>query len=240
MKNILKINIFFYFLLIISILIGKFKMFIFLTLITLFHEIGHIITGLLFNYKIEKIIILPIGSLTIFNKKINTNILEELLVTIMGPLFQVMLFFFIKQDIYLRYNMYLLIFNLLPIYPLDGHKILKLFLYKFFSFDKVNIYSLYFSILVLIILLIYRPTSIIMYFIFIIYFIQIVKEFYLNKFIFNKFLFERYLYGTRYKKKLLIKGDIKDKMHFNKSHLFIIENKLFNEQEILGKMFDNP
>jgi len=236
--NIFKLSIPFILSFIISILIGQFKIFIFLLSITLFHELGHIIMGLIVKYKVEKVIILPLGALTIFNKKINSNIIKELLVTIMGPIFQIILFFFINQDKYIYYNLYLLIFNLLPIYPLDGYKLLQIFLYNVIPFNKVNIITLLISILVLILLLILRPTSIIIYFIFIIFLYQILKEYKNIKYIFNKFLFERYLYNIKFKKnKLILK---KEDMYKYKSHTFIINNLIKNEKEILAEMFDKP
>lgn len=240
MKNIFKISIPFYFVFLISILIGKFKMFIFLTSITLFHELGHIIVALLLKYRIERVIILPIGSYTIFNAKINNKPIIELLVTLAGPLFQMILFFFIRQDIYFKYNLYLLMFNLIPIYPLDGYKLLKLFLYDIIPFKYANELSLYISIFLLIVLIILRPTSIIIYTIFIVYIIKIIKEYKMNIFIFNKFLLERYLYHIKFKKRKYIKGDNKEKMYKNKSHTFLIDNKLIEEDILLGKMFDKP
>lgn len=240
MKSILKVSIPFYIVLIISILIGKFKTFLFLTSITLFHELGHVITALILNYKIEKVILLPIGCLTIFNKKVNSNDLLDFIITIMGPIFQIILFFFIKQEIYLRYNLYLLYFNLLPIYPLDGYKFLNIFLYKFISFKLTNSLSLYLSIISLFLMFIFRPTSIIIYIVVIVFLIQIIKEFKNNKYIFNKFLLERYLYNLKYKKSKLIRSDNLTKMYKNKKHLFLIKNKLIKEEEMLGKMFDNP
>lgn len=240
MKNTLKISIPFYIVLAISILIGKFKMFLFLTLLTIFHELGHIITGLLLNQKIEKVILLPIGCLTIFNKKVNSNSMIDFIITVMGPIFQIVLFFFIKQDIYLKYNLYLLFFNLLPIYPLDGYKLLNIFLYDIMPFKLVNSFSLYLSMIILFLMFLYRPTSIIIYIVFIVFFIQIIKELKNNKYIFNKFLFERYLYNIKYKNSKLIKGDKLAKMYKNKSHIFLMKNKLIKEDEILGKMFDNP
>lgn len=239
MKNIFRISIPFYFIFILSILIGKFKIFIFITCITLIHELGHIISGLLLNYKIEQVVILPLGSLTIFNNKINANEIKELVVTIMGPLFQIILFFFIKQDIYNKYNLYLLLFNLLPIYPLDGYKLLRILLYKVLPFKTVNSFSLYISIMILFILLLLRPTNIVIYIVFIVFFIQIIKELYNNKYIFNKFLLERYIYNIKYKKIRNIIGDTKDKMYRNRSHVFILKNKIVNEKELLGKLFDN-
>lgn len=239
MKNILKISIPFYIAFLVFLLIGRFKIFITLTLFTLFHELGHIIIGIIFKYKIEKIIILPLGCLTIFNKRINDSLIKELLLTIMGPLFQILIFIVLKDELYIKYNLILLVFNLLPIYPLDGYKILLNIIYLVFSFLNAKRISLLISILFLILLIILRPTSLIIYLIFIIYIIQIIKEYRILSFLFNKFLLERYLYNIKYKDRLFIKGDKKSKMKMYKNHDFLIGNKLVEEHEILNKMFDN-
>ena len=239
MKSILKISIPFYITFLIFMSIGKFKLFITLTLFTLFHEFGHIIMGLIFKYKIEKIIILPLGCLTIFNKRINDNIFKNLLLTIMGPIFQIILFLFIKDEVYIKYNLIILIFNLLPIYPLDGSKILLNIIYLIMPFINANKFSLLISIIFLVLLVLFRPTSLIIYFIFVVYIIQIIKEYKINSSLFNKFLLERYLYDIKYKNMKLIRGDKKLEMYMYKNHDFLINNKLVEEKEILAKMFDN-
>ena len=76
MKTIFKIHPFFYIFALICILTGYFKNFIIIMFIILFHEMGHILAGLYFKWKIEKIIILPFGGLTLFNEKINRPISE--------------------------------------------------------------------------------------------------------------------------------------------------------------------
>ena len=236
MKHI-KISIPFYICFIVFFLIGKFKLFIVLTSITLFHELGHILMGILFKYKIEKVIVLPLGSLTIFNTKINNKLYKELLVTILGPLFQVILLFILTK--YNKYNIYLLIFNLLPIYPLDGYKILMILLYNIIPFKITNYLGLVISIILLVILFILRPNSIIIYLIFIVYLYQIYKEYKNTPYIFNKYLFERYLYKIKYPNNKDIKGIKLNKMYKYKTHTFYNKNKIFKEEEILSKMFDN-
>ena len=58
------------------------------------------------------------------------------------------LFLFLKHPFY-EYNLYILLFNLLPIFPLDGSKIFNLFLNQLFSFKKSHIYSIILSIIML-------------------------------------------------------------------------------------------
>ena len=109
MKNIfnVKINFFFYLAFIIAIFTGNFKIFIILTLITFVHELGHIIGGLFFKYKIERVVVLPLSMLTVFNTKINNKWYQEFIVTILGPIFQIVLFNAINDERILKYNMLL-------------------------------------------------------------------------------------------------------------------------------------
>ena len=239
MKNIFKIKIhfFFYIIFILSILTGNFKIFITLTLITFFHELGHIIMGIIFKWKIEKVIILPVSLQTIFNTKINNNKYEEILVTIMGPVFQTILFLIIKDKEILRYNLMILLFNLLPIVPLDGFKLLKIIFYEIFPFIIVEYMSIVISFLTLISLIILSKFNLIIILICVIFSFKTIKELENTKYIYNKFLFERYLYNPRFSKT----KNIKNRRYLYKNHnnTFFSQKYIINEQEIFSKMFDN-
>ena len=93
MKNIFKIHPIFYIVAIISIFSGLFKNFILFTSIILFHELGHIIGALIKRWKIKKIILLPFGGLIIFDELLNRRLIEEFVILILGPLFQILFYF---------------------------------------------------------------------------------------------------------------------------------------------------
>ena len=105
------------------------------------HELGHIITAKLFKMRIEKIEILPCGFSASFFSYNSSGFpknfsMQELLVALAGPIVSLILalsFQYIddtnftivtKQEIVYS-NILILIFNLLPLYPLDGGRILK-------------------------------------------------------------------------------------------------------------------
>ena len=94
MKIISKIKIhpFFYLFSIICIVTGYFKNFIIISFIILFHELGHILVSQLFHWKIEKIVLLPFGGITIFHEFLNRPMKEEFFIAIAGPIFQTFLF----------------------------------------------------------------------------------------------------------------------------------------------------
>lgn len=232
MKNILRVNGIFYILFFICIITGQFKVFINITLITMFHELGHIIMGLIFKFKIEHIIIMPFGMLTVFNKRINESFIKDLLVTLAGPLNQVILGLFISDN---RLNYLILFFNLLPIIPLDGSKIVNLFLELFFSVRTSYFITFYISLFFLFLLL--RPNLTIMLLI-LLYFIKNIEFIKNFAFYFNKFLFERYLYGINYIRVRCILGSNLKKMKKFYTNDFIINNKFVGEHKILQELFD--
>lgn len=111
------------------------------------HELGHIIMGRILGMQLEKIEIGPCGFSSSFIikqadfsyeiKKRNNFELKQIIVAITGPIISlilVMIFTYIeipyitKQEAVYS-NILIIIFNLLPLYPLDGGRILKGILY---------------------------------------------------------------------------------------------------------------
>ena len=235
MKITFKIHPFFYILALICIFTGYFKNFIFITFIILFHELGHILCSMFFNWKIDKVIVLPFGCLTLFDEYINRPIKEELLIAIIGPIFQSFLFL-IDNALFRNYNLNLLLFNLLPILPLDGSKILNLLLNKISSFKTSHLISIIISIIFMSFLF-YFKFNLILYLslIFLIY--RTYQEYKNHNFLFNRFLFERYIYHFNFKKEKIIKKNTKMKRDYR--HIIYFKNKYITERNFLAKLFDN-
>lgn len=107
------------------------------------HEMGHIVAGIILKMKPEKLEIMPCGISIAFksnpddlNFKIkNGNLLElkKIIVAISGPIVSLTLavlytyfepLYITRQDA-IYSNILILLFNLLPLYPLDGGRIIK-------------------------------------------------------------------------------------------------------------------
>ena len=148
----------FLFFLIIIILTGNFNQFIPYFLLLMIHEMGHAITGIMEGYKLNKITLYPYGGITILNLPINIPLKKELFILIMGPIMQIVGYFLLKNffsDIKV-YHYALLFFNLLPIYPLDGGKIVNILCGYFFNYLKCFYIIFVISIIFIIVLFFYN------------------------------------------------------------------------------------
>ena len=232
------------------ILTGYYLDLIIYTSLILVHELGHYIVAKALNFNVIKIIIYPYGGLTKLDDLINKNINKELLISISGILFQLLFFFIIvilyknniirlyTYNLYREYNKILILFNILPIYPLDGFKILKLLLEKFVPYKVTNILTLIISVISIIIILVFNVFcgnySFVMIIVILLNYIYIYfKNF---SFLYNRFLFLLYLYKIRYNDTIIIKN--KNYFYKNKSHIIKNNKKYEKEESFLNNLFD--
>lgn len=206
------------------------------------HEFGHILMGILFRWKIEKVVILPFGALTIFNEDLNRKISEEAWIVIMGPIFQIGFTFFLYEftqfNNVLDYSISILCFNLLPIFPLDGSKILNLFLNKIVSFKKSHVLIIVISFLMIGILVVKSDFNLLLLLIVTFLLMRIFSEIKDHESLFNRFLLERYLKDYHFKKIRKIQSLDVSKMKRDYRHLFFDGFKYISERERLKKRFD--
>ena len=114
------------------ILTGNFLELIVITTLIIVHECGHYTTAKLLNFNVKKIIIYPFGGITKIEDLINKDINEELLIATSGIITEYLFYLLIVYlyfkglirekvlNTYTIYNNSIILFNLLPIHPLDG------------------------------------------------------------------------------------------------------------------------
>ena len=215
MKTILKIKLdnSFYFFLLLILLTGLFKEFTFIFILLFFHELGHAMMGIILKWQVISITFYPYGGKTLFNKRENSKINEEILILLAGPISQIITYhilniFFSYSYIY-SYHLTILIFNLLPILTLDGGKLVNLLLNKIFNYLTSFYISIILSFLTLISLLIfclfnYQNLNLFLLLIFL--FFKIIKSIKDIKYAYQRFLLERYLYDFKFKKGKITKN----------------------------------
>lgn len=248
-KNIYKkinINPFFYFFGLVSIFTGFYKPFLILYLIIAIHEFGHILMAILFKYKIIKVNIYPFGGYTIFENDINVPFIKEFMVFLGGILFQTIFLLLINNivntnsyfyRIYSNYNKNILFFNMLPILPLDGGKLLNMILNHIFPYKSSYIKSIKISYLIIILLVIYYHTNINLMLMIVLLIGLLVKEYKNIKYLFNRFLLERCIRKIKYRKNNFILNKKIEKMKKYKNNIFILNNQYIDEKEVLKKYF---
>lgn len=207
------------------------------------HEIGHYIFAKILNIEVNNISIYPLGGITKMNIPLNYPQIKELIILIAGPTFQHLAYLLLKlclpnyTEIIYMYHYQILIFNLLPIYPLDGGKILNLLFTINIPYKKSLYLSTIISYMVLLLILIKNikqlKINILVMLIFLLY--KIIKE---NKKItslYEKFILERYLNNYRFKDTKLINN--KYDFYRNKSHIIKENNKYYYEKDYLYRKY---
>ena len=215
-------------------------------LIIVVHEFGHLITALLLKWKSGKITIYPFGGCCKFDEDINRPIKEELLILIAGPVTQILFCFFIKflslkglmtprnYLVFENYHYSLLMFNLLPVYPLDGGRIVNNIFYLLFPLKKSNKIIVVISFLIVIICLsIYNNLNFTMMGLMLL--IEIVLYLKRQDYLYNRMLLERYLNNISFKKIKVIKN--KNNMYRDKKHVIFYRNKYITEKDYLRERY---
>lgn len=132
-----------------------------LMMFALFHELGHMLAGIILGFKPNSLEIMPLGlsigfenKVENYNKKIKKGTLltlKKIIIAISGPITNLIFiilflifpisFFGINRELILYANILIAIFNLIPIYPLDGGRIVKGILHILFGRKESYKYS---------------------------------------------------------------------------------------------------
>ena len=253
MKNILdkvRIDYSTYILVLIGLLSGYIKNIMIILVIVLVHELGHVFFFSLFKMDIESIVIYPFGGVSKVNKKIHERIYKDILISLGGIIFQGLLIIVIyllykysiivnsTYNMYISYNKSIILFNLIPIIPLDGSKLLLSICSKFMSYRISYITMIFVGCVSLLLFILYnmifKLNDIVVYLFLLGSLINCIKEY---KYVKGKFYLERILYDNYYNEIINDSFNIKD-MRIDKYYYYKNKDRYINEKDyILKKMY---
>lgn len=178
----IKINLNIFLFLILFFLTNQLEVYTLVMAFALIHELSHLVCGIILGFKANTLKVMPLGFSIEFetvvedyNKKVvksNMITVKKIIVALSGPLINLLIVIFgiiFNIDSNIIYsNLLILIFNLIPIYPLDGGRILKNVFKIFFGNRKANryinlvtnIFTIILTMLASILILIYKNIAI--------------------------------------------------------------------------------
>ncbi len=199
-------------------------------------------TAKYYGWNIDKIYIYPYGGYSKFNEDINRPLKEEFMILLMGPVFQI-IYYFIFKNIFISdftvFHYSILLFNLLPIYPLDGGKLINIMFSCKFSYlnsFKITMIISYVVLLFIGVNFYDKLNSLNMAMIGLLVLFKLIEEHRKIGYYFNKFLLERYLKKYNFKKNKTIKNI--DNMIRDTKHIIKEKNIYYTEKEYLTKRYN--
>ncbi len=245
MKHI-KVNIFTWYFLFLAFCCGLIKNALIIFFIVLIHELGHVFLSHLLGYQISEINIYPFGGITKIKKDVNTPLNREIIIALGGIFLQLLIWLitpilpFTDHTLNLikTYNLTIMLFNMLPIIPLDGSIFLNALLAKKLSFKKAYFGQIIISVIFLILFSIFNYVRSLNNYLIILFLIYKTYTYFKDyKYLENRFLLERYLKDFPYKKISTQKGQL-DILKKDTLHYFREEKGIISEKRKLQERFD--
>lgn len=145
----LKIDLKIFLFLLLFLITSQFEIYIIVMIFAIIHELGHLLAGVILKFKVDEIKLTPMGvrlQFKIENREYNKKVkkgnlfnLKKAIIAIAGPITNlvILIVLIILKNIGLNFtntyiyqiiiysNLLIAIFNLLPIYPMDGGRVIN-------------------------------------------------------------------------------------------------------------------
>ncbi|MGL4373791.1 MAG: site-2 protease family protein [Turicibacter sp.] len=223
------------------------------------HECGHLVMASIFKWKLKDIKIFGYGGVMTFEGELNKSNMEDISVSFGGILFNILFLLVILsiptrfldiqnlriQSLYIQAQLFVIAFNLLPLPPLDGNRIMISLLSLFFPYKYVLSFNKWISFIllgVIYVVTIYYDFR--QYFIIITYIsISTIRFNRQIPYLFQRFVLQKKMYnnpGLSMKTTILSNHYWEMFLYKVYQNGFLINNRLYNETQLLDvKYGDN-
>lgn len=213
---------------------------IFLYLFGFLHEICHVFVASLFKIKTKSITFLPMGFYANLEDIDELSLFKQIIILLAGPLSYflcpIILQILLKSNIISSYGfdlgmdsaLMILLFNLLPIFPLDGGKIIDIILARFFNEYVCRVLRIAISIFVCLVMLL-MIKSLGDYVMLAIIILSIISSIIHLKKDYFRFLFKRKFIENKYEDKIVDKLEI----YRFKNNILIKDKKIYFEDQVI-------
>lgn len=131
----IKLNLQIFIFIIVFILTNQIELYVILMIFAFIHELSHTLVGILLGFKPKSLHIMPFGLTILLESNNNKEKIElkKIIIALAGPfsnLLIAIISIFLNVDIRLKEilvysNFLIMLFNLIPLYPLDGGRVVK-------------------------------------------------------------------------------------------------------------------
>lgn len=127
--------------------VNKLEYFFAFYIFAILHELVHIIAALILKVKIKEVVLLSIGVNAQYDDNISCN--KELAIACAGPIASLFFAIVLANTEYAVMNIIILLTNLIPIYPLDGGRIVRIILIKVLGYKNgIRTYGIILKLLI--------------------------------------------------------------------------------------------
>lgn len=211
-----------------------------LLLLIFLHELGHILVASIFKIKINRIVLTGMG-LFMDAETNDLSFIKGIIFYLSGLIINLILLFFLKEE-FKKINLFILIINLIPIYPTDGYNILNSIISYFVPYKISKYISNYLSLILSCIIFCYFINKMdFLLFVMLLYlvYLSIISIRNIN-FDYERFLLNRYLNNFDFKtKRIHYKNNIDNMFYKYKIVEANLANKLIKEKDILKIKYNN-
>lgn len=163
MREKIKFDLSFYIITLLAILTGYFNQYFIFAITIMLHEIGHLVMAFFFKWELEELRFFAFGGVMKFKGELNKTNFEDIMISSSGILMNlallILLVIFKKEEMSViaqkQYNnwvwaqCFVILFNLIPLPPLDGSRLMMNLLSFFIPYKRVLKISKYFNLILI-------------------------------------------------------------------------------------------